>query len=972
MSRSVDNQVLEGFIEEARSYIPLILDCINLLEAHPSETETLEEAYRHIHTIKGASAMVGLAGLSHMAYHIEELMEEIADGQVAVKDDTAANLREAVTFIEEYLEEVSSETLDERYLVAEVLQIYRRVKGLPEEDDESALGEAMMSLETATVGVTDKENLSVDLPAAHEDRYEDTSPELLEVFALEAEDHLRNIITQLSTLEKEPENKELLQEVRRSVHTLKGAAGAVGLQDIVRLTHRMEDLLEYLFDDSLVLNAGTVDILYKSTDALEDLSTGEVDENVLRATIQELYDGYSDLLGNLDHEEERLRGTELLDGEGIIDLTKITFPAHERTSSIPMEKGMAPVARKPGEVVRVPLERLDDLVRLVSELVIGRTAFEQRMTKFIREVDELQLSSDRLRRVSTNIESNYEVSALGGKLSIHQAPSVLNPGGTIESAVTQDFDELEFDRYTEFHLLSRELIETTSDIRTVGNELVTMIGDFDSILNRQGRISSEIQNKLMRTRMVPLATLATRLHRAVRVLAREQGKMVELVLEGEEIELDKTVLDEMADPLLHLLRNAVDHGIEPPELRQVMGKTERGKIVLRAFHEGNQVVIQVSDDGTGLEPQILQSAAIRGGHVSDVDATQLPVDDLYSLIFLPGFSTAGEVSEISGRGVGLDIVKTNVHRLKGTVSVASTPGKGTDFVIRLPMTLAIMRALLVKAHNETFAVPLGVVTNILRLERDEIELVGREPVIRLEHRVYPLLRLGEVLDLKQPADETEHRLPVLILDVGTQQVALVVDQLIGGREIVIKTLGSHLRKVHGVAGATLMGDGSVVLILNPSELVVDAPAEDVVQKTSHPTALTSTHDALAVMIVDDSISVRRVVSNLIKGVGWVPITAKDGIEALEIIQRSTKMPDLMLVDIEMPRMDGYELMSTIKAQDAYQHIPLVVLTSRAGKKHRRKALETGASEYIVKPYQDDVLISVIRRLVSEKRRAVIE
>ncbi len=473
----------------------------------------------------------------------------------------------------------------------------------------------------------------------------------------------------------------------------------------------------------------------------------------------------------------------------------------------------------------------------------------------------------------------------------------------------------------------------------------------------------------MRVRMVPLATLATRLHRAIRVLAREQGKLVDLVLEGEDIELDKTVLEEMADPLLHLLRNAVDHGIEPLALRQVMGKPERGLIRLRAYHEGNQVVIQVSDDGAGLEPQILRSAAISKGYVSEADAPQLSDEELYSLVFLPGFSTSGEVSEVSGRGVGLDIVKTNVHKVKGTVTLDSTPGQGATFTIRLPMTLAVTRALLIKAHNETFAIPLSAVTQILRLEREEIEHVGQEPVVRVGGQVYPMLRLGQVLNLKQPADETVQHPPVLILNAGGEQIALVVDQLLAGREMVIKTLGNHLRRVHGVTGATLMGDGSVVLILNPADLVVEAPKPE-----AQPWTLLQrparAREALTVMIVDDSVSVRRVVSNLIKSVGWQPMAARDGLEALELMQHSAQPPDLILVDIEMPRMDGYELMATLRAQEAYRNIPLVILTSRAGEKHHRKALELGASEYIVKPYQDQTLLNIIRQLVRESKGAV--
>ncbi|TEU15036.1 MAG: response regulator [Anaerolineales bacterium] len=984
MTRSIDKAILVGFVEEVRSYLPAITEGIKSLHKNPHQPEVMKETHRYAHTIKGAASMVGLAGLSHIAYYVEETLDEIAAGQLVMNDETVALLRKTITQIEGYLDGVLSGTLRERPLLAEVTRAYRRLRGLPVEEDEAAVEEVLTEVAGAPAFAAEEEERPTTPPMVKVAHYlEEASPELIEAFFLEAEDHLRNISTLLSSLDKQPEHKELLQDVRRSVHTLKGAAGAVGLRAIAQLAHRMEDLLDLLYAGSLAVDSDIIDLLFASADALEDLAGGEVEEETMRGTLQDLYARYSTLLGQVPSAEKLARKVEPLGEEKIIDLAELTPRPLEDIEPETPEKVVAPVPRKPGEVVRVPLERLDELVRLVSELTISRTVFEQRMADFGREVEELQFSTERLGRVSSNLETQYEVSALGGRLVLSSVGQVGNPSTGLRAGLshtatfnTHGFDDLEFDRYTEFHLLSRELAETASDIRMLSNGLGTLIGDFDSILNRQGRLSSEIQDKLMQVRMVSLATLATRLHRAVRVLAREQGKLVDLVLEGKDIELDKTVLEEIADPLLHLLRNAVDHGIEPPALRQVMSKPERGLIRLRAYHEGNQVVIQVSDDGAGLEPEILRSAAISGGYVSEADAPQLSDEELYSLVFLPGFSTSGEVSEVSGRGVGLDIVKTNVQKLKGAVTLDSTPGQGATFTIRLPMTLAVTRALLVKAHNETFAIPLSAVTQILRLEREEIEHVGQEPVVWVGGQVYPMLRLGQVLNLRQPAAETVQRLPVLILNAGAKQVALVVDQLLAGREIVIKTLGNHLRRVHGVTGATLMGDGSVVLILNPADLIIEAPQPeawappfDKLRTQLQPLA-TRAREALTVMVVDDSVSVRRVVSKLIKSAGWQPMAAKDGLDALEIIQHSAQPPDLILVDIEMPRMDGYELMATLRAQEAYRNIPLVILTSRAGEKHHRKALELGASDYIVKPYQDETLLNIIRHLVRESRGTV--
>jgi chemosensory pili system protein ChpA (sensor histidine kinase/response regulator) len=603
----------------------------------------------------------------------------------------------------------------------------------------------------------------------------------------------------------------------------------------------------------------------------------------------------------------------------------------------------------------VPLARLEELVRLVSELVVHRGTFEQYYGDLAREVGELDLSVDRLRRLAGRLEAEYEVAALSGGVS-------LPPG-------REAFDPLELDRYTEFHLLSRELAETGSDISTLGGELAGTAGDFDSYLSRLSRLTSEVQDKLMRLRMVPLGSLGSRLHRAVRMTAAREAKLADLTLEGGAVELDKTVLEEMADPLIHLLRNAVDHGIEPPALRRAWGKPERGTVSIRASHEGTQVVIRVSDDGAGIEPEVVRRAAVEGGLLSEAEAADRPAGDLYSLLFLPGFSTAGRVSEVSGRGIGLDVVKSTVEGMKGSVSLVSTPGAGTSVTVRLPMTLAILRVLVVEAASQTFAVPLAAVAQILRLSQQEIERVGQDPVVRVAGQVVPLIRLAQALALPEVVGEAPERVPVLVLSLGDRRQGLAVDRLVEAREVVVKPLGPHLRRVRGVTGATLMGDGSVVLIVDPAELANGTGASQ-----ARPAALPRAHPRsatlpLELLIVDDSLSVRRVLANLARGAGWTPVLARDGLEALEILQRSARTPDAILLDIEMPRMDGYELAATLKAQDAFRHIPIVVVTSRAGDKHRERALALGVDDYLVKPYQDETLIATVRRLTRAGRRA---
>jgi chemosensory pili system protein ChpA (sensor histidine kinase/response regulator) len=402
-------------------------------------------------------------------------------------------------------------------------------------------------------------------------------------------------------------------------------------------------------------------------------------------------------------------------------------------------------------------------------------------------------------------------------------------------------------------------------------------------------------------------------------------------------------------------------------VRRNSNKAQQGTIHLRAFREGTQIVIQISDDGAGLDPQRLRAKAIQNGLLSEEEAEQRRDDQLYPLIFVPGFSTASEISEVSGRGVGMDIVHTTVSRLKGRITVDSTFGEGTTFTVRLPLTLALARVLLVKVYGQIFALPLADVIQVDNLDPQAFEYLGDTQVIRLDGNVLPIVPLGEKLGLSNPSDQTEDRVPVVVVQAGDKYVVFVVDELLGGREVVVKTLGTHLHHVHGITGSTLMGDGSIVLILNVNELVYEKQVRTLQKSDNRLTQASRANKTFEILVVDDSFSVRRVVANLVKSAGWQPILAKNGVEALDIVQRATRLPDLILLDVEMPQMDGYELTSTLRAQEAYQHLPIVMLTSRAGEKHRRKAFEVGATEYLVKPYQDATLVDLVRRLVIQAR-----
>ena len=498
----------------------------------------------------------------------------------------------------------------------------------------------------------------------------------------------------------------------------------------------------------------------------------------------------------------------------------------------------------------------------------------------------------------------------------------------------------------------------------------------------------------MKARLVPLSTMTPRLYRAARTVALKQHKEFDFLLEGEETEVDRTVNEEIAGPLLHLMRNAVNHAIEEPDVRVQKGKPPAGQIKLSAAYEGNQVVITVRDDGVGIDPERVRNEAIVRGLIRPEQI--LNDSDVIDLIFRPGFSTSEVLSEESGRGVGLDVVRDSVSRLRGTLEVESMPGQGTAFTMKFPTSLAIQSAMIVVAGGQQFAIPTVLVEAIGRLDNFKRTTLAGRPAVTVQNELYPLNLLSQLLSL--PVNTLDERAPLLLVNAGGNRVALVVDNIKGKLDVVMKNLGPHLRHVHGVAGGTVMGNGRVVLVLELIELLstrtklvgsatgttsaysrrdnmvlpalqtiarpgtTTSPSLQAVTVASPPapTPVEAEHGK-HVLVVDDSPSVRRVVSNMLKQHGWEAQMARDGVEALEMISQET--PAAVLLDIEMPRMDGYELIATVRAQEQYRTLPLVVLTSRAAAKHQQRAIQLGANSYVIKPYQDEELINTLNTLV---------
>jgi len=954
----LDQEILEVFLQEAQELLAEWGTTARQLRRAPADAVVTADLRRVAHTLKGAANMMGFTGLGAAAWRVEHLLDLLDErGLTAASPvldfidrtyllvgwmsaDAAADPQ---LFVEE------SAALETIYgsLAAEIeagaLAIARR-------DDDYEMGYDVPTYAATSTQSDDSDAGTID---------ELIDGELLEVFVQEAEDHLGGFNRALVALDRRPADNAQIAEAKRVVHTLKGASAALGYPVTAALCHSIEDLFGVLDDTGREPSREMLTLFFESAEALEALVAGITagrGEDAARADV--LRARYATFLGATMPE----RGDDHV----------VPTPAPEE----PFRAENAPRS------VRVDIAHLDNLLNLVGELVINRTSQEQHLERLGRTSSELSLSVERLRRVGAQLENRYEVAELlrgenprSSQADWQQSPSrphltLVGPDAGANGRAYDEFDSLEMDRYTELHRISRELVEIAADINTAGNEFNGLYDSFDQTLSRQGRIATDLQDRMMEVRLVPLSTLTARLYRAVRGVATRRGRATELIIEGETVEIDKVLLEEITDPLLHLVRNAADHGIESPELRRQRGKSESGTIRLMAAREGNEAVIRVQDDGAGIDLEQVLDKALARGIIRRRDG--LTREQILDLIFLPGFSTSPTVSDISGRGVGLDVVRTNVTRLKGSLDVDSTLGVGTTFTIRLPIMLAVTRALLVRSGAQTFAIPLPVVEQVAFFRKELVSTVGSSELFDLGGETYPVLYLNRALDLGG-STELSSNARALIVGNADRRMALVVDELVGQQEVVVKRLGRHLQSVAGVAGATILGSGQVVLILNILDLigarrnVRSGGAAHVAPAPITPTVWPqSSNGGRVAMVVDDSLSVRRVLTRTLERDGWQVLGAKDGVEALEML--AWARPQVLILDIEMPRMDGYELTSLLRNHPDHQELPIAMLTSRAGEKHRRKAFDLGVSSYLVKPFEEAELLRTVRELSAAARR----
>jgi chemosensory pili system protein ChpA (sensor histidine kinase/response regulator) len=772
--------------------------------------------------------------------------------------------------------------------------------------------------------------------AAAEDPDEALDPagldlELVDLFVEEAGDLLDHSDGLLAHLRDAPDSRDALGGLQRDLHTLKGGARMAGIMAVGELGHAMESLLEAAAGQQLELGKRDIPLLERGFDRLHGM--------VVRVGARRAI-GMPDAL--IAEFSARARGE---DGAG----SKVEL----KPLSAPIGSGLADdddeiSVRAPQEQVRIRADLLDRLVNYAGEVAIYRARLEQQLGAFRAAMFEMEQTNARLRDQLRRLDAETEAQIIARYQREH---AVMGP-----DASDPTFDPLELDRFSTLQQLSRALGESAADMGSLQGTLDDLTRQYETLLLQQSRVSSDLQEGLMRTRMVPFDALVPRLRRVVRQAAADTGKSVQLRLDGAHGELDRNVLERMTAPLEHMLRNAVAHGLETPDGRRRAGKGEEGTVRIGVRREGSEVVLDVGDDGAGLNRDAIRSRGLERGLIRDGAA--LADADLDALILQPGFSTADQVSRLAGRGVGMDVVASEVRQLGGALDIASKPGEGTTFTLRLPQTLAVTQAVFVRIGETSFAVPIASVRGVGRISREDMAAPGAS--YRYGGEDYALHDLGGLLGQAHARADGQVQMPLLLVRSGDLRAAVSIDQVLGNREIVVKPVGPQVASIPGIFGATIMGDGSVVVILDIAPLVRRSAALPREQPSQEVRAEQQRRVPL-VMVVDDSITMRKVTGRVLERHNYEVMTAKDGVDALE--RMDERVPDLMLLDIEMPRMDGYELATLMRADARLRGVPIIMITSRTGEKHRERALEIGVQRYLGKPYQEPELMRNVFELL---------
>lgn len=974
-----DPAAIELFLQEASEHLQYLREYSGMLQEPQTAHEDLEKLYIAAHTLAGTSASYGFPQFSDVAAKMAHIFHYATNAVLSpdMYGPLTEFISDAISVLEFDLLQISSSGIETLADIATFKQRYAfAFPPAPGAGDEDENGAGSQPAIDSAAGAPPEGSLAQQLPQDG-----DVSDDVLEFFVPEAEEHLQAVTECLLALEGNP-NADDINRLFRSMHTVKGSAAQVGLHRLSAVAHRVEDMIGRLRDGLLQPSAEIVDLLLQSVDVLKNfLHRQWSDDEEMTAAVGPLLARIAELVPDETEEDAPQQETE------------DTSASADSSPAAPAKSVRSSAALPQAKSVRISLDRLDRMMNAVGELVINRTRMLGRLSELSKLVEVLTFSKARLSSKISEFQEKHEFSRIRPTLVPGSHPPQMDtfrghlvPGPPVMSGDLLEFSELEMDRYDDFNILSRSLTEISADVTEVLTQLEGFMGRVDIDIDEFTKLAHHLQDEITAARMVPIGNLYTRLSRTVRDASNATAKPIELSLEGAETELDNNIIQHISDPLIHLVRNAVAHGIEDAAARSAAGKPEKGRISVRAYHRGNHIYIEVQDDGRGVNYDGIRRRLIESGAVSPVATAELSERELREYLFRPGFSTASSTSELAGRGVGLDVVRANVHSLNGEIEISSEAGRGACFTVKVPLTLIISQALFVRCGTSTFAFPLAVVEEIRRLRPVDIEDVGGKLLTKVRDVVTEVVRLDSQLALP-PFDPINGFFHMVIVKVAGKHVGVIVEEVLGKDEIVIKNLGEYLRRVKLFPGTTIASDGSLILLVDLNRLVsadvvehravsatvsaarVFAPGSEAVAAGSIPSeAVDPVQDERVVVVADDSISVRKFVGRMLEKAGFRVKLASDGLEASEIVAQSGC--HLLITDLEMPRMNGYELMANLRQNPSTQRIPVLVVTSRAGAKHRDRAMKEGASGFLTKPVQEDRLIATVEELLSPEKHPV--
>lgn len=919
LPQDIDVELLEAFTEEAEQLLNSSLRAIQNWLAGNQTEQSVQQLQRDLHTIKGGARLSGLTPMADLTHHVESLVNAVQDQQLHADGAFFALLLRCQDKLAEMHEQVAGQ------------QAITTAHGLIAEI--SALTEQSADMSDIPTAVTEP----LDIDEAEFAIPQDVDPDLLEAFTEEAAELLLSSDNAIKQWQSTIQTTEAAQQLQRDLHTIKGGARLAGITPMADLTHKLETLIQHIDQNPSLEDENFFDLLQRCQDKLS-----EMQEQLARR--QPITTAYS-----------LIEEIALLSGDKP-PVAPSPQPQHAAVDYSEKVKSQPPVPVHSTEQVRVRADVLDDLTNYAGEISISRDRVTQQhyaMQQQLREMEEtVSRLRDQLRKLE--IETETQILFRYEDEQLHQ---------------NQEFDPLELDRFSMIQQLSRGLSESVIDLLDISQSMESLSRETDTLLLQQSRLNTDLQHGLMYTRLLPFSTITPRMERIVRQTANELGKQTELSISGADIELDRAILDRLIAPIEHILRNAIAHGIETAEQRQANGKDKVGHLHMRMVREGSEMLLTIEDDGQGINIEKVKQKALNQGLI---DQHNIPSDDeLVQLILHSGFSTADNVSQVSGRGVGMDVVSNEIRALKGRLSIKTKPGKGTTFTVRLPLTLSVIQSLLVSVDNEQYAMPLGSINAGERLKVADIKtlLATPDPKYHYDGVDYDFIPLATLLDKPLTLPEQDKlQLPLLLFRSGDIRLAILVDAVKGNREIVIKPVGKQLSHIRVINGATILGDGRVVFILDIPTLIdigldkLKSANKDAVE-LQHELERIQDHPPTA-MVVDDSITMRKATGNLLGRLGFDVMTAKDGVDALSQLHNQT--PDIILLDVEMPRMDGFEFASMVRNDIKFRHLPIIMITSRTGDKHRERAMNIGVNAYLGKPYQEEALVENMKKLLGDR------